>query len=48
MMTMLSFFCVLYRKESGNKQYRNIVNNLISLNTSAKNDDQNENHIPQS
>ena len=48
MMTMLSFFCVLYRKESGDKQYCNTVNNLISLNTVSQNDDQNENCIGQS
>ena len=32
-------FCVLYRKESTNKRYRNTVNNLISLNTVSQNDE---------
>ena len=35
MMTMPSFFCVLYRKESANKQYRNTVNNLQCSSQSA-------------
>ena len=32
-------FCVLYRKESANKRYRNTVNNLISPNTVSQNDE---------
>ena len=32
-------FCVLYRKESTNKRYRNTVNNLISLNTVSQTDE---------
>ena len=32
-------FCVLYRKESANKRYRNNVNNLISPNTVSQNDE---------
>ena len=32
-------FCVLYRKESANKGYRNTVNNLISPNTVSQNDE---------
>ena len=32
-------FCVLCRKESANKQYRNTVNNLISPNTVSQNDE---------
>ena len=33
-------FCVLYRKESANKRYRNTVNNLISPNTVSQNDEE--------
>ena len=32
-------FCVLYRKESANKRYRNTVNTLISPNTVSQNDE---------
>ena len=32
-------FCVLYRKESANKRYRNTVNNFISPNIVSQNDE---------
>ena len=41
-MSYCVLFCVLYRKESANKPYRNSVNNLISLispNTVSQNDE---------
>ena len=36
---LLTVFCVLYRKESANKRYRNTVNNLISPNAVSQNDE---------
>ena len=38
-MSYCVLFCVLYRKESANKRYRNTVNNLISPNTVSQNDE---------
>ena len=38
-MSYCVLFCVLYRKESANKWYRNTVNNLISPNTVSQNDE---------
>ena len=38
-MSYCVLFCVLYRKESVNKRYRNTVNNLISPNTVSQNDE---------
>ena len=38
-MSYCVLFCVLYRKESANKGYRNTVNNLISPNTVSQNDE---------
>ena len=38
-MSYCVLFCVVYRKESANKRYRNTVNNPISPNTVSKNDE---------
>ena len=38
-MSYCVLFCVLYRKESANKRYRNTVNNLILPNTVSQNDE---------
>ena len=38
-MSYCVLFCVLYRKESANKRYRNTVNNLISPNIASQNDE---------
>ena len=38
-MSYCALFCVLYRKESANKRYRNTVNNLISPNIASQNDE---------
>ena len=38
-MSYCALFCVLYRKESANKRYRNTVNNLISPNSVSQNDE---------
>ena len=38
-LTFIVLFCVLYRKESANKRYRNTVNNLISPNSVSQNDE---------
>ena len=38
-MSYCVLFCVLYRKESANKRYRNTVNNPISPNTVSQNDE---------
>ena len=38
-MSYFVLFCVLYRKESANKRYRNTVNSLISPNTVSQNDE---------
>ena len=38
-MSYCVLFCVLYRKESANKRYRNTVNNHISPNTVIQNDE---------
>ena len=38
-MSYFVLFCVLYRKESANKRYRNTVNSLISPHTVSQNDE---------
>ena len=38
-MSYCVLFCVLYRKESANKWYRNTVNDLILPNTVSQNDE---------
>ena len=38
-MLLCVLFCILYRKESANKRYRNTVNNLTSPNTVSRNDE---------
>ena len=45
-MSYCVLFCVLYRKESANKRYRNTVNNLISPNTVSQNDELDDTAIP--